>query len=337
MSRLNTLVRDTHDYASQANLLGLALAGPASTRMPGHAVICQDFSMATMRAVARRRLWPGAPLLLRVNQMPDPLRRSHRAILAAVDVVLATSPGIAEALRLAGVPMARIVVLPRSDDADEDNDLGMFAAALRLPIETQVRRLVHVGDLEPEAGVADFLACAQSWAQRHPERRLEIAWAGDGCLRGVLRAQPLPANLTQRFLGVLDREQLAALLLEGDMLAAPALSEPSGASGPSSGAILEAMTAGLPVLGSLRLAAVRERVTPGDTGFLFDPLLPRDMARALELALDIGPEELEETRARAVARFNSAPVGGLEERIQRALQLAPRRAGMPLVSRALAR
>ena len=294
-------------------------------------MICQDFVLATVGAVARRRLWPSAPLVLRVTRMPEKPGRSHRAILAAADVVLAASPGIAAALRSAGVPVARIVLLSKSDnDCEADDDLGLFAAALRPPIELPIRRLVHVGDLEPEAGVADFLACAQGWAARHPDRFLELRWVGHGCLRGVLQAQPLPSNLTQHFLGDLAREPLAALLLESDMLVAPAVSDPSGH------AILEALTAGLPVLGSLRLSAVRELVTPGDTGWVFDPLQPRAMARALELALETTPEVLEETRARAAARFNSAPGRGLEERIQQALRLAPRRAGARPVADALA-
>ena len=303
MSSLKTLASEMHDYVLTGSLVW--------PQQHGTVHVCQDFGMATLRAVAHRRLVSRIPVLLRVTRLPQPLRRSHRAILAAVDVVLAASSAIADRIRGAGVPAWRIVLLSEAAD-----DFGMFAAALRPRVDADIHRLIHVGDLEPEAGVADLLGCAQGWAARNPDKNLELWWAGDGCLRGVLQAQPTLPNLGQHFVGELPRPELAALMLRCDLLVTPALSDPT------SHGILEALTAGLPVLGSSRVIAARELITPGETGWIFDPLQPGSMALALDIALATTPETLEAMRVRAAARFNSAPGSDLDDRIQKALQLA---------------
>ena len=315
MSSLKMLASEMSDYLAPA--AGAPGDGFAWSEQRRALHVCQDFGIATLRAVAHRRLMSRlpmlsrVPLLLRVTRLPQPLRRSHRAILAGVDVVLTASSAVADAIRALGIPASRIVLL-----LDAADDFGMFAAALRPRVDANIHHLIHVGDLEPEAGVADFLGCAQGWAVRNPDKIVDLWWAGDGCLRGVLQAQPTPPNLEQHFVGELPRPELAALFLKCDLLVVPALSDPINHG------ILEALTAGLPVLGSSRVSAVRELITPGETGWIFDPLQPGGMAVALDIALATIPASLEEMRMRAAARFGSAPGSDLDERIQKALQLA---------------
>ena len=62
--------------------------------------------------------------------------------------------------------------------------------------------LVCVGDLTPGSASADLLECAALWVEGAQGRSMNISWVGDGDLRGVLAAQPLPEALSQRFLGV---------------------------------------------------------------------------------------------------------------------------------------
>lgn len=277
--------------------------------------ICHDFSFRTVRAVLRRRLMPQCRVLLCVEQLPTDLRALHRVVLTGVDAVLVHSEAAARAVHAVGVPAARIVF-----SADRD-DLAVFVQPARLRTGLDVHRVIYVGDLEPEAGVADFLSCVTAWGERNPHRAIEIVWAGEGCLRGVLEAQLVPANVLQRFPGRLGRDKLAATFLDCDILAVPALSDSWDS------VVLEALTAGLPVLGSDRARAVVDLITHGLTGWVFNPFEAGAMTGAVDVALNTRPDELDRMRARVAAR--SAPaLPKLDARICRALRLEA--AGPPL-------
>jgi glycosyltransferase involved in cell wall biosynthesis len=169
----------------------------------------------------------------------------------------------------------------------------------------------------PRSGVADLLHCLASWACRHPARLVEIWWAGEGCLRGVLEAQPIPANLSQRFLGPLSREEIASAFTQCSALALPALfSEWSHF-------VSEALVAGLPVLGSNRCRAVAEFLTHGETGWVFDPHSPGEIGQAVDLALTASPEDLRRMGIAAAKRLEPLSSSRLEERIGRVLGLNP--------------
>jgi glycosyltransferase involved in cell wall biosynthesis len=163
-------------------------------------------------------------------------------------------------------------------------------------------RVVYVGELSPRGGVADFLACAIAWAERAPGTPVEICWAGRGDLREVLRAQPVPANLTQVFVDPATPEDHAALFARAGLLVVPSLSRVP------SPYFAEAMAAGLPVLGSIRGAHVRGLVTQHETGWLFDPLRADQMLAALDAALTTPAARLDEMRVAARARIR-APRG----------------------------
>ncbi|HVY17105.1 MAG TPA: hypothetical protein VHB27_17915 [Rhodopila sp.] len=61
------------------------------------------------------------------------------------------------------------------------------------------RRLIYIGPLTPRAGVADVFEILAAWADDRPYVHIEITWYGDGALKGILQAQPLPANMHQMF------------------------------------------------------------------------------------------------------------------------------------------
>jgi glycosyltransferase involved in cell wall biosynthesis len=231
-----------------------------------------DFNLKSLAAVARRAVLFRKPLWLRITQLPRKMGLIHRIILSGADVVIVDSAHLAHTVRAIGVAESRIVHL------SEPGDLTMFAEAPRSRTNTDVWRLVHVGDLEPEAGVADLLACLTAWAGQHRDRRIEMLWAGEGCMQGMLEAQPIPPNMTQVFLGTVSRTRLGSLFTTCDVFVAPAVTETW------SQAVAEAMVSGLPILGSNRLLAVRELVTEGETGWIFNPFELGSMIRAIELA-----------------------------------------------------
>ena len=289
-----------------------ALAGKVGRAPRAHRsrlTICRDFGPETVSAVIRRSLFRRSRVLLCLNRLPPELQAVHRIVLAGVDAVVVETDAIARALREFGVPATRIVFLPAP------SDLALFIQPPRARGDSDVYRIVHVGDLEPEAGVIDLLACVVAWADRNPGRNVEIWWSGEGCLRGVMEAQPLPANVVQQFFAKLPPQKLASMVLECDMLAVPALSDPW------TDVVPEAVTAQLPVLGSSRSRTVLELVTHGVTGWVFDPFEAGAMARAVDLALNTASHELTQMRTRAAAQCRP-PLLGLERRIRRALRLS---------------
>lgn len=296
----------THEALANAKRRGGQPAA-ARGRWPD-LTICRDFGFGTIRAVLHRRLASQGRVLLCISEIPSIVRTAHRVVLAGVDAVLVQSDALARAVHAFGVPASRIV-LPANC-----NDLALFDRPARARAGSDLHRFIHVGDLEPEAGVADFLLCVAAWAERNPRGRVGIQWCGEGCLRGVLEAQPLPPNVQQWFPGRISRKELAAAFLDCDVLAVPALADPWG------DAVMEALTAQLPVLGSTQSQAVVDWVVHGKTGWVFNPFDPGAMARAVELALSTPPDELDRMRTCAAERSKPSQPS-LSQRIWRAMRL----------------
>jgi len=292
-------------------LLNGGLARPVSPAAPEYGqrlTICRDFGPGTISLILRRSLLPKNRILLCLSQLPPNMGAVHRFVLAGVDAVLVETDLIARAIREFGLSASRIVSL------SDPGDLALFLQTPPPRVDVDVSRIIYVGDLEPEAGVSELLPTLVAWAAGRPARHIEMLWSGEGCLRGVLEAQPLPANITQKFPGDVSRADLAAMFLECDMLAVPALSDPW------LNVVPEAVAARLPVLGSSRSRSVVDLVTHGVTGWIFDPFEAGALTRAVDLALNTLPQDLVEMRARAAADFRQ-PLPGLNERLRRAMRM----------------
>ncbi len=300
--------QDRHDMVAVMNGVFAAKVAPAARQRRPKLIICRDFGPDTVSAVLRRPLNPQSRVLLCLKQLPPQPRGVHRFILAGVDAILVETDELARAVLDLGIPAPRIVSL------GDPGDLALFNQPPRARGDNASYRVIHVGDLEPEAGVAELLPCIVAWANRNPERNVEIWWAGEGCLRGVLEAQPLPVNVSQQFPGRVSRGELAPMFLECDLLAVPALSDSW------TDVVSEAVAAQLPVLGSSRSRMVVELITHGVTGWVFDPFEAGAMASAVEMALAALPQELEHMRVCAATRFRQ-PLPGLNERLRRAMRL----------------
>ena len=111
-----------------------------------------------------------------------------------------------------------------------------------------------------------------------------------GDLSGVLQAQPLPENMSQVFLGRLDRRALAAVLAQCTILISPPL---------HSGRVpllAEALAAGLIVLGSRRNALLVRLKREGLGSWTVDLMQPDTMLNSLGQVLDSPDSELNRLR-----------------------------------------
>jgi glycosyltransferase involved in cell wall biosynthesis len=176
-----------------------------------------------------------------------------------------------------------------------------FAACSSVREEPNCHGLIYAGDLTPASGVADLLGCAIAWANKTPERSIDVCWVGGGPMEGILRAQPLPGNLKQHFLPSLNDRALAAVFAKRGLLVVPNSSNARGR------VIIQAMLSGLPVLASVHDPQARALVSE-DTGWLFDPLRPGSMFAALEAAMQTNAPVLNRKRAAARARASGLPM-----------------------------
>ncbi len=179
-------------------------------------------------------------------------------------------------------------------------------------------RLLYVGRLVPLKGILPFLAMLSKWARENPRRRLEFWLAGEGPLRDAILGSSLPANVSIRLLGPVPYHELAAVYERCGILVFPTLADEWGL------VVNEAMSCGMPVLGSWYSQAVQELCVDGVNGWVFRPDSLDEMYEAIGRALT-SPEDVLRRMGQAAARR----VAGLTaefaaERIVRAIEFVVR-------------
>ncbi|GAA0598918.1 glycosyltransferase family 4 protein [Craurococcus roseus] len=237
-----------------------------------------------------------------------PVRRGlRRALLRVADGVLTNGESGARYFGRFGVPDRRIFRVSQTVPVD------MFARAPRNRPPDAPLRLLHVGKIVALKGVLGFMKVLADRARQHPDRVLEMWWAGRGDLQRTLEALDLPPNLTQRFLGSLPYSDLPPVYAQCDILVFPTLADEWGL------VVNEAMAAGLPVLGSVYSQAVEELVTDGETGWIFDPLSAASEDAALERALRTAPDSIAAMGATSRVRVAALTPAAVADRIVRAM------------------
>ncbi|MBN1504897.1 MAG: glycosyltransferase family 4 protein [Candidatus Eisenbacteria bacterium] len=254
----------------------------------GHAVgLGATFFQDVNAFVVTRRV--GTPLRINV------LNRVKYSRL--VSCFVAISEHVAETLKLAGVPPARIRVIPSGVRLEEfeveggETEVGRADGTLMRTVEPVV---LNVGSLSKEKSQQDVLRVASVVARAVPSVRFLIA--GDGPMRHRLEriSRDLGVDSVVRLLGF--REDVAALMRAASVFLFPSESEGLGS------AALQAMAAGLPVVAT-DSGGIRDVVSHGETGFLF---AKRDVASMADAVVKLlGDKDLAD-RMGANARRKAA-------------------------------
>jgi glycosyltransferase involved in cell wall biosynthesis len=272
------LERALHNIVPSRHVFRLCSNGSALAfllRRQPDLVVSSGFGLAFVQGTIYCRL-RHAILLTWLLDLPKRPTILTQKMWRLADGVLVTEAATSELLQSWGFPPSRVYVVNEGTPAP-------------LPCghdDSRLRRLLFVGAMEPESGAADFLLALVCWAEQYTSSQVEIWWVGDGPLRGVLAAQPTPGNLIQHFLEPISREELPSFLAGGGILVVPSFS------GRIPDVVPEALSLGLPILGSSRSRAVRELVRNGLSGWVFDPLNETAMYRALNAALRCPVETL---------------------------------------------
>ena len=141
-------------------------------------------------------------------------------------------------------------------------------------------RLICVGQLSERKGVSGLVDQLTAYATDHAEREFVLTLVGEGPLKEPLSARETPANFHLDLKGYQDAEKLPGLMLQHDALVFPTLADEWGL------VVNEALHSGLPVLGSRLAQASTTLLSSGENGWIYDPLKPGSLARALDSMLN---------------------------------------------------
>jgi len=203
-----------------------------------------------------------------------------------VDRYFCISRGVMDVMRRAGIPEARLALVPsgvRLPDAAEQADAARESHSLRAaigqPADTPV--IGTVAALAPHKNHADLLRAARVVVDRRPD--VHFAWIGEGELRAPLERQRRELGLDGHVHLLGFRADAKALLAQFTLFALASWLEGLCTS------LLDAQALGVPIVATA-VGGVPDVVADGRTGRLVPARDPRALADALLAAL-AGPRE----------------------------------------------
>ncbi len=202
--------------------------------------------------------------------VPGPKRLVKAAVerlgLRHAAVVIATTPELrARAARVA----------PRVELIPNGVDLRLFRPMSGDGVRG--RRILYVGRLSPEKNLRTVVE-ATAYVGAHTT----LTVVGSGPLHADLEAQAKAQGVPVDFLGVVEQAKLPAIYASADVFVLASFTEGHPK------VLLEAMACGIPCVAS-NCAGNRSLITDGETGLLFDPHSPRQLAERLRLVLGDKP------------------------------------------------
>jgi glycosyltransferase involved in cell wall biosynthesis len=268
------------------------------------------------RLAARRRRVPRVVTTLHnlsdwEEKRISPLRWLDRRTLSLADVVVTVSDAIRQAVaRVSPGLCSRTVTVRNGVPIQTLQGARREREAARQALGYRRSDFVvgTVARFDPRKGLDTLVEALAIAAPQRPE--LFVLLVGDGPERSALEARARALGVESRIRVIRHRIEVSSLLATMDLFAAPSRTEGLGM------AIIEALAAGVPVLGS-RVGGIPEVVEDGRCGSLLAPDQPRLWAESL-IHLAGRPPELERwTRAapRSAERFSLEKSGGELERL----------------------
>jgi len=135
------------------------------------------------------------------------------------------------------------------------------------------RRILYVGRLSPEKNLRTVVTATSYVGDA------SFVLVGSGVLRDPLQMLARDKNVPVEFLGVVEQARLPAVYAASDVFVLASFTEGHPK------VLLEAMACGLPCVAS-DCAGNRSLVTDGETGLLFDPHRPEELAARLRRIFD---------------------------------------------------
>jgi glycosyltransferase involved in cell wall biosynthesis len=278
-----------HTHSAKAGTLGRLAALSAGTPVVVHTL--HGFPFHPYQSAARRAVYVGIERMLG--------RRSS--------MLLAVGSGVAaEAVRLGLAPPERIRTIGAAiDDLPAGDRTARRLARRLLDVPPGMSVVGCVGRLDYQKAPEDFLAALAALDRPN----VLGVWLGDGPMRWEVEQLAARLRPSGGFVCAGDRDDVARLLPGLDVFAMASRYEGLPC------ALLEAMTVGLPVVGTA-VNSVPDVLLPGETGLLVPPQRPKALARAIGYLLD-HPDDArrmgEAGRRRVLGRYSPAALGAVLE------------------------
>ena len=246
-------------------------------------VISGELGFRTFFSVLYCAFFPKTALILwatlseRTESGRGPLRKLMRQwILARVDGVFVNGRSGERYVRSMGYMGAAFIVpyavnvrlLQTRSQAPKDGSIHLFCAS----------------QVIERKGLRHFLPVLSRWCSDHPSRHVILRIAGSGPELALLSALHYPPNLSVLFLGKVSHEKIVSLYQTASFFAFPTLADEWGL------VVGEALSCGVPVLGSVYSQVVEELVVDGYNGWTFVPTNAESTYEAIDRALQTGDE-----------------------------------------------
>ncbi len=280
-------------------------------------IISGELGLRTVQALVYSRMTQRTPCVVWATLSDhSELGRGHfrrlirHLVLPCADAILVNGAGGERYIRGFGVPASKIFKVPYTVDTQLFADIPLY----REP--GAARRLLFSGQLIGRKGLVPLLSTLSHWVFDHPKERIEFWLVGDGPDRRMVEGLSLSPRVTVRMVGNVPYCELPAYYAQCGILAFPTLADEWGV------VVNEAMTSGMPVLGSLYSQAVEELVDDGVTGWTFRPDREDEMYRAIDRALTVSESQLLNMRAMARQRAMALTPEYAADAIMRAVKFA---------------
>jgi glycosyltransferase involved in cell wall biosynthesis len=211
----------------------------------------------------------------------------QRAAYECAHKIVANSRAAADRLRREGVPARKVATVSNGVDR------RIFVPQ---PARPTLRRVVVVANLRPEKRHDVLIDAAPEVLRHFPEARFEIV--GGGPELRSLQGRTVDQGVAHAFAFVGHEEDVAARLRTADVFVLPSQSEAFP------NAVLEAMSAGLPIVAS-GVGGILELIDDHRTGLLVPPGDPHTLARGIcrlmadqPLGVRLGEAASQEVRGR---------------------------------------
>ena len=251
-------------------------------------VFSYEMGMRTFLSCWYRRFHPQVPLVM-VGNMSEHVeaerglarRLLRRSICRVADYFTYNGPSCKRYLESLSLPPERLFEVPYCIDS------SVVYGGPREMSESEERKLVYCGSLSERKGIVQFTKILRQWCDRNPQQQVRFSIAGKGPLKDTI-AELASANLEIVFLGECGKSELASIYGENDVAVFPSLADEWGL------VPIEAMSSGLPVLGSFFAQSVEAHVEEDQNGWTFDPTNENDLNSAIDRAMNCSGHRLVE-------------------------------------------
>lgn len=211
----------------------------------------------------------------------------RRRLVHAADAVTYNGPSCRRYLDRFDVPDDKLFHLPYAAD-----DRTLYRGPVDRDDDSTRCRLIVIGQLSSRKGVLPLARAVSNYVDRHPNRSIELVFAGDGPQRESLQQLPRSENLSIELLGNIPAAELSGQMLRCGAMIAPTLADEWML------VVNEALHAGLPVLGSVHSQAVTSLIRDGHNGWQYDPVDPTTLTAALDRYFDSPADRIAAMRDR---------------------------------------